>query len=177
MLSRADLDGRKEDGQRSTGVEARGSRSGSALAGKLAELESAAARAEVLAKEIGGLEAELERLRGSQQAREKDRLTLEHEMRKLAEDTNRANSRLSVARLELERLRVDREKSVEQRAASQTALEQRESLRASEESRWTRSGWSWKDSRPQWRRCPRNIRSCARNWRGWRSGLVESGRR
>ncbi|HZI73182.1 MAG TPA: hypothetical protein VFD73_04000, partial [Gemmatimonadales bacterium] len=60
---------------------------GLTLVGKVAELESAAARAESLAREIGVLEAELERLRGSQQAREKDRLALEHEMRKVAEDT------------------------------------------------------------------------------------------
>ena len=106
---------------------------GLTLAEKQTQLEDAAARAEALAREIGLLEAELERLRGSQQAREKDRLALEHEMRKVAEDTNRANSRLSVARLELERLRADREKSIEQRAASQAALEEKEALRASRE--------------------------------------------
>jgi len=62
------------------------------------------------AREIG-LEAELERLRAVQQAREKDRVALEHDMRKLADDLARTNSRLSVARLELERLRRDAEKS------------------------------------------------------------------
>ena len=106
---------------------------GLALGEKMAELESAAARAEELGREIGLLESELERLRGSQQAREKDRLALEHEMRKVAEDTNRANSRLSVARLELERLRMDREKSIEQRVAGQAALEEREAQRLARE--------------------------------------------
>ena len=49
---------------------------------------------------------------------EKDRLALDHDMRKLGEDLSRANSRVSVARLELERLRRDAEKSVEQREKS-----------------------------------------------------------
>jgi chromosome segregation protein len=106
---------------------------GLTLSAKMMELEEASSRAEALAREIAALESELERLRGSQQAREKDRLALEHEMRKVAEDTNRANSRLSVARLELERLRADREKSASQRVESQSALEEREALRASKE--------------------------------------------
>jgi len=68
-------------------------------------------------------------LRGVQQAREKDRVALEHEMRKLADDTNRVNSRLSVARLELDRLKRDAERSQEQRERSQQAVEQKEELR------------------------------------------------
>ena len=86
-------------------------------------------RLEDLDREIGILEGELERLRGAQQAREKDRVALEHEMRKLADDTNRVNSRLSVARLELDRLKRDAERSQEQRERSQQAVEQKEELR------------------------------------------------
>ncbi len=70
---------------------------------------------DALNQEIIALEAELERLRSLQQSREKDRVALDHEMRKLGEDLSRSNSRLSVARLELERLRRDAEKSAAQR--------------------------------------------------------------
>jgi chromosome segregation protein len=86
-----------------------------------------------LSREIAGLEAELERLRALQQAREKDRVALDHEMRKLGEDLARANSRLSVARLELERLRRDAEKSAEQRAKNCSAVEEKDRLRAERE--------------------------------------------
>src|SRR5262249_23302039 len=72
------------------------------------------AQLEELQREIIGLEADLERLRGLQQSREKDRVALDHEMRKLSEDLSRSNSRLSVARLELDRLRRDTEKSAAQ---------------------------------------------------------------
>ena len=48
-----------------------------------------------LNQEIIGFEAELERLRALQQSREKDRVALDHEMRKLGEDLARTNSRLS----------------------------------------------------------------------------------
>ncbi len=106
---------------------------GITLQAKQKQLEEMVAESDALTREIGLLETELERLRGSQQARERDRLALEHEMRKVAEDTNRANSRLSVARLELERLRLDREKSLEQREKSQNAWEQREALRKEKE--------------------------------------------
>jgi chromosome segregation protein len=106
---------------------------GLTLQAKQQQLDEVVTQSEELNREIGLLESELERLRGSQQAREKDRLALEHEMRKVAEDTNRANSRLSVARLELERLRLDREKSLEQREQSQNAWEQREALRKEKE--------------------------------------------
>lgn len=96
-------------------------------------LEQHAGGLEGLNREIAALEGELERLRAAQQAQEKDRLALEHEMRQVADDTNRANSRLSVARLELDRLRRDRESSREQRERSRQAVEQKESLRAEKE--------------------------------------------
>ncbi len=50
------------------------------------------------------LSEELETLRSRQQAQEKDVLALDHETRKLAEEFQRVQTRLSNARLELERL-------------------------------------------------------------------------
>src|ERR1039457_119930 len=106
---------------------------GVVLQGKQKALDEQVARLEDLDREIGILAAELESLRGVQQAREKDRVALEHEMRKLAEDTNRANSRLSVARLELDRLKRDAEQSQAQRERNQQAVEQKEELREQRE--------------------------------------------
>jgi chromosome segregation protein len=87
-------------------------------------------RLEGLNQEIAGLEAELERLRALQQAREKDRVALDHDMRKLGDDLSRSNSRLSVARLELERLKRDAGKSAEQRERNRAAVQEKEQLRA-----------------------------------------------
>jgi len=106
---------------------------GVTLAAKQKSLDEQVARLEELNREIGILEAELERLRGVQQAREKDRVALEHEMRKLADDTSRANSRLSVARLELDRLKRDAERSQEQRERNQQAVAEKEALREQRE--------------------------------------------
>ena len=86
-----------------------------------------------LSQEIIGFEAELERLRALQQSREKDRVALDHEMRKLGDDLARVNSRVSVARLELERLRRDAEKSADQRERNRTAVAEKERLRAESE--------------------------------------------
>ena len=106
---------------------------GVTLAGKQKMLDEQTARLEELNREIGILETELERLRGVQQAREKDRVALDHEMRKLADDTNRTNSRLSVARLELDRLKRDAERSLEQRDRNQQAITEKETLREQRE--------------------------------------------
>ncbi|HXB68044.1 MAG TPA: chromosome segregation protein SMC [Candidatus Acidoferrales bacterium] len=103
------------------------------LQGRQARLDEMLARLDSLNQEIIGLEAELERLRAAQQAREKDRVALDHDMRKLGEDISRANSRLSVARLELERLRRDAGKSAEQRERSRAAVSEKERLRAQSE--------------------------------------------
>jgi chromosome segregation protein len=107
------------------------------LAGRVAQqqaqLDEQVGRQEQLNREISGLEAELERLRGLQQAREKDRVALDHEMRKLGDDLARSNSRLSVARLELERLRRDAEKSAEQRQRNRAAVQEKERLRTERE--------------------------------------------
>ncbi len=103
------------------------------LQGRQKDLDEMLARLEALQQETIGLEAEVEHLRALQQAREKDRVALEHDMRKLGEDVSRANSRLSVARLELERLRRDSEKSAEQRERNSAAVEEKERLRAERE--------------------------------------------
>ncbi|HLY20383.1 MAG TPA: chromosome segregation protein SMC [Bryobacteraceae bacterium] len=103
------------------------------LQGRQKALDEQVARLEDLDREIAILEAELERLRGVQQSREKDRVALEHEMRKLGDDTSRANSRLSVARLDLDRLKRDAERSLEQRELSQRAVGEKEDLREQRE--------------------------------------------
>jgi len=82
---------------------------------------------------VAGLEQEMERLRTTQQAQEKEALALDHEMRKLADELARTGSRLSVARLELERLGQERERSSSQRERSQAAWEERERVRVEQE--------------------------------------------
>jgi len=103
------------------------------LQGRQGKLDQQVASLDGLQQEILGLEAELERLRALQQAREKDRVALDHEMRKLGDDLSRVNSRLSVARLELERLRRDAEKSAGQRELNRAAVDEKERLRAGRE--------------------------------------------
>jgi chromosome segregation protein len=98
-----------------------------------AALDSRVAALEALNQEILALETELERLRALQQTREKDRVALDHEMRKLGEDLSRTNSRLSVARLELDRLRRDAEKSAAQRELNRAAVEEKDRLRGERE--------------------------------------------
>jgi chromosome segregation protein len=106
---------------------------GAKLAQRQNRLDGMVERLDALSQEVIALEAELERLRSLQQAREKDRLALEHDMRKLGDDMARANSRLSVARLELERLRRDAAKSAEQREANRAAVLEKERLRGERE--------------------------------------------
>ena len=103
------------------------------LKARQSALEEMLARLDGLTQEIIAFEAELERLRALQQAREKDRVALDHEMRKLGDDLARTNSRLSVARLELERLRRDTEKSADQRERNRTAVAEKEKLRTENE--------------------------------------------
>ncbi|MDQ2775606.1 MAG: chromosome segregation protein SMC [Acidobacteriota bacterium] len=89
----------------------------------LAELEGA----------IAVLGEQLDYLRGLQQAQEKDVLALDHESRKLAEEFQRVQSRLSHARLELDRLSRDRVKLQESAERDRTTLEQVETARAEQE--------------------------------------------
>jgi chromosome segregation protein len=98
------------------------------------EHDHTAAAVAAVEEEISSLMEEHERLRGLQQQQEKDALALEHEFRKLADEYNRANQRLSVARLELERLRREFERSIEQQHANlQSIAEKEQSRRAHEE--------------------------------------------
>ena len=99
------------------------------LTAREGELEACVAGAEALDREIAILEGELERLRELQQAGEKDTLALDHEMRKLGEETSRANSRISLARLELERLKRENERSLEQRDRNREAVNDKEHSR------------------------------------------------
>jgi chromosome segregation protein len=103
------------------------------LRGRQAALDEQVARLDGLTQEIIALEAELERLRALQQSREKDRVALDHDMRKLGDDLSRTNSRLSVARLDLDRLRRDAEKSAGQREQNRAAVEEKERLRGARE--------------------------------------------
>jgi chromosome segregation protein len=100
------------------------------LQSRQSALDERLARLEGLSREIAALEGDVERLRALQQSREKDRVALDHDIRKLGEDLARANSRVSVARLELERLDRDATKSAEQRERSLAAIEAKEMNRA-----------------------------------------------
>jgi chromosome segregation protein len=104
-----------------------------ALTGKERELGIQVKTQEELAREISQLEADLDRLRQSQQAREKDAVALQAEQRKLTEEHNRAQSRISIARLELERLEREKERSAEQRARNSEAVAQKDAERAERE--------------------------------------------
>ena len=97
------------------------------------QLDETAARIGELECQIEGLEAEVERLRSTQQSREKETLALDHEMRKLAEEHSRAATRLSVARLELERLGREKERAVAQRERNRQAVAEREHKRLEQE--------------------------------------------
>jgi chromosome segregation protein len=103
------------------------------LAVREGELEACITRADGLDREIAVLESELERLRALQQAGEKDSLALDHEMRKLTEETSRSNTRISVARLELERLKRETERSLEQRDRNREAVTAKEGQRIERE--------------------------------------------
>jgi chromosome segregation protein len=88
---------------------------------------------ERLALEIAQIEIDVDQLRQTQQAQEKDAVSLDHELRRAAEELNRANSRVSVARLELERLGREEERAKERRAANLETVEVRERERAERE--------------------------------------------
>ncbi len=134
LLPRPHRNRRQEDRRRTARHEARSARTApSYWPNAKAFSTNVPTRLESLVQEISGLEADLERLRALQQSREKDRVALDHEMRKLGDDLSRSNSRLSVARLELERLRRDSEKSAAQRETNRAAVEEKDRLRAERE--------------------------------------------
>jgi len=97
------------------------------------ELTAKSGAFEQLTKDIAQLEQDLDQLRQLQQNREKDALALGHEMRKLTEENGRANSRVSVARLDLERLRREQDRAIGQRETNQAAIAQKESERGERE--------------------------------------------
>jgi chromosome segregation protein len=96
-------------------------------------LEAKTRDQEALQRETTALEGELERLRQLQQTSEKDAVSLDHDIRRTAEEIHRSNSRISVARLELERLAREEERAHEKRAENQTLVEQKDAERAERE--------------------------------------------
>jgi len=97
------------------------------------EMDQTTALLEGIEEQIARLTEDLERLRGQQQAQEKDALALDHEFRKLNEEYNRATSRLSVARLELDRLRKESERSADQQERNLLLVEEKDALRFTQE--------------------------------------------
>ena len=104
---------------------------------QFAERESSlmarSAELQTLESEMSALAAELERLRQLQQAREKEAVSLDHDLRRTAEEIHRSNSRVSVARLELDRLKREEERTHEARARNIAIAEQKEAERAERE--------------------------------------------
>ena len=96
-------------------------------------VEETAAALEQLEREIQVLTDDLDSLRALQQNQEKEALALDHEHRKLAEEFARAQSRLSIARLELERLRQEGDRARSQQERDQQSLEEKEVARSIEE--------------------------------------------
>ena len=83
--------------------------------------------------EIHTFSEDLETLRTLQQNQEKEALALDHEHRKLAEEFARAQTQLSVARLELERLRQEGGRARSQQERDQQSLDENETARSIEE--------------------------------------------
>ena len=96
-------------------------------------VEETAALLAQLEGEIHTFSEDLESLRTLQQNQEKEALALDHEHRKLAEEFARAQSQLSVARLELERLRQEGDRARAQQERDQQSVEEKETARSIEE--------------------------------------------
>ena len=97
------------------------------------QMEGTISQIEELELEIQKLSEELEILRQTQQKEEKEALALDHEMRKLSEESTRTNQRLSIARLELERLSRESERAMAQRETSHAAITEKEKGRQAQE--------------------------------------------
>ena len=82
---------------------------------------------------IQTLSEEQEKVRQQQQREEKEALALDHEMRRMGEETNRSNARLSAARLELERLERDAQRSAGQKDEKQRLHAEKEEARSLKE--------------------------------------------
>jgi chromosome segregation protein len=100
---------------------------------KQRELHEAQTAVSNLERDIQKSSEYLEQLRTRQQAQEKDVLALDHESRKLAEDFQRAQARLSRARLEVDRLAQDRQRTRHDLETTQAALQASEIKRAEQE--------------------------------------------
>ncbi|MEZ5352771.1 MAG: chromosome segregation protein SMC [Bryobacteraceae bacterium] len=98
-----------------------------------AELEATTTRLEELEIGIAALSQELEQVRGQQQGEERQVLALDHEVRRVSEEFSRANSRISVSRLELDRLTKEGERAEQQRADNLRLVEEKEVARAAQE--------------------------------------------
>jgi chromosome segregation protein len=98
-----------------------------------AVLATAVANQETFLEETRALEGNLERLRQQQQSAEKEAVSLDHDLRRATEEINRANSRVSVARLELERLGREEERAHEKRTQNQALVEQKDNERSGRE--------------------------------------------
>jgi chromosome segregation protein len=103
------------------------------VAAKQKQLDQTVSLLEELERDIALLGEEVERLRNRQQSEERETLALDHEMRKMAEEFARANSRLSTARLELQRLQKESARAAEQRESYLADLEKKEQSRAEQE--------------------------------------------
>jgi len=97
------------------------------------EVEQTQSELAEVERQIGRLSDEHERLRAAQQNQEKDALALDHDLRKLQEEYQRASQRLSVSRMDLERLRKETERSAEQREQNSALISEKDSMRAEEE--------------------------------------------
>jgi len=102
-------------------------------ASKQKEFDRTKSLLEDLDLEMGQLTEDLERLRGQQQRQEKDAVALDHELRKMGEEFNRAASRLSVARTELQRLVQERERSAARREQNLALVAEKEQARVQQE--------------------------------------------
>ncbi len=100
---------------------------------KAKELAAAQTALADLEQAISAFTERLETLRAQQQAQEKSVLALDHESRKLGEEFQRVQNRLSHARLELERVSRDRVKLAEQVDRDLLALEKSEAVRSEQE--------------------------------------------
>lgn len=98
-----------------------------------AQLETLQTAIANLESALANLTEQQESLRSKQQAQERDMLALDHESRKLDEDRNRAQSRLTHARLELNRLAQDRIRLQGALAGDGEALGRLEQARADSE--------------------------------------------
>jgi chromosome segregation protein len=97
------------------------------------QLAEKVAEQEALQRDTAAMEAELERLRQLQQSKEKEAVSLDHDLRRTGEELNRANSRIGVARQELERLKREEERAHAKRAENQGLAQQKDTERAQRE--------------------------------------------